>query len=141
MRHTLCFWLGRKTDNDILPAEKIFDSAGIITIYDEAVSINRKNKSVQLKNGEEIIYDKLVIGTGSLPTKPGWLKGVDLKNVFTVPKNKIYLDEMQSKLNACHKVVTIGAGFIGVEMSDELNKAGKDVTLIEKLPTYSWIGF
>jgi NADPH-dependent 2,4-dienoyl-CoA reductase/sulfur reductase-like enzyme len=129
------------TDKDILPAEKMFDAAGIITIYDEAVSIDRKNKKVKLKEGEEISYDKLVIGTGSIPKKPGWLKGSDLKNVFTVPKNKNYLDEMQSKLNGCQKVVTIGAGFIGVEMSDELTKAGNNVTLIEKLPNILGLAF
>jgi NADPH-dependent 2,4-dienoyl-CoA reductase/sulfur reductase-like enzyme len=63
---------------------------------------------------------------------PGWLKGTELDNVFTVPKNKVYLDEMQKKMEGCKKVVVIGAGFIGVELSDELTKAGKDVTLIEK---------
>jgi NADPH-dependent 2,4-dienoyl-CoA reductase/sulfur reductase-like enzyme len=129
------------TDMDILPAEKMFDSAGIITIYDEVISIDRENKVVHLKQGEVISYDKLVIGTGSLPTRPEWLKGANLKNVFTVPKNKIYLDEMQSKLNGCNKVITIGAGFIGVEMSDELKKADKDVTLIEKLPHILGLAF
>jgi NADPH-dependent 2,4-dienoyl-CoA reductase/sulfur reductase-like enzyme len=131
----------RSSDKDILPAEKMFDSAGIVTIYDEVVAINRKNKTVQLKNGKEIIYDKLVLGTGSIPTKPGWLKGGSLENVYTVPKNKNYLDEMQSKLNSCHKIVIIGAGFIGIEMSDELNKAGKNITLIERLPHILGLAF
>jgi len=129
------------TDKDLLPAEKMFDSAGIITIYDEAISIDRESKLVHLKQGDTISYDKLVIGTGSLPIRPDWLKGAQLKNVFTVPKNKIYLDEMQSKLNGCNKIITIGAGFIGVEMSDELKKAGKDVTLIEKLPHVLGLAF
>jgi len=129
------------TDKDILPAEKMFDSAGIITIYDEVISIDRENKIAHLKQGEAISYDKLVMSTGSLPTRSNWLKGANLKNVFTVPKNKIYLDEMQSKLNGCNKVITIGAGFIGVEMSDELKKAGKDVTLIEKLPHILGLAF
>lgn len=122
------------TDNDILPAEKMFEKNGIETIHDEVVSIDRKQKIAILKNGEEIAYHKLVFGTGSLPKKAGWLKGSDFENVFTVPKNKIYLDEMQKKLDGCDKIITIGAGFIGVEISDELKKRGKEVTLIEKLP-------
>ena len=48
---------------------------------------------------------------------------------------------MKEKLSGCKKIVTIGAGFIGVEMSDELNKAGKKVTLIEKLPNILGLAF
>ena len=129
------------TDKDILPAEKMFETAGIETIHDEVISIDKENKTVELKHNETISYDKLVIGTGSVPINPSWLKGADLKNVFTVPKNKVYLDEMQAKLKECNKVVTIGAGFIGVEMSDELKKAGKNVTLVEKLPHILGLAF
>jgi pyruvate/2-oxoglutarate dehydrogenase complex dihydrolipoamide dehydrogenase (E3) component len=38
------------------------------------------------------------------------------------------------KLQGKDKVVVIGGGFIGVEISDELNKRGKDVTVVEILP-------
>ena len=48
---------------------------------------------------------------------------------------------MQKKLDDCKKIVTIGAGFIGVEISDELNKLGKEVTLIEKLPHVLGLAF
>ena len=129
------------TDKDILPAEKMFEASGVKELNDEVVSIDRTNKIVRLKSGEEIGYEKLVLGTGSLPTKPSWLKGADLDNVFTVPKNKEYLDSMQEHLKDLKKVVTIGAGFIGVEISDELNKAGKEVTLVEKLPHILGLAF
>jgi NADPH-dependent 2,4-dienoyl-CoA reductase/sulfur reductase-like enzyme len=129
------------TDNDILPAEKMFEANGIKQIYNDVLSIDRENKSVKLENGEVIEYDKLVLGTGSNPYKPEWLKGVDLENVFSVPKNKVYLDEMQLKLESCKKIITIGAGFIGVEISDEFVKAKKEVTLIEKLPHILGLAF
>ncbi|MCF8299396.1 MAG: FAD-dependent oxidoreductase [Saprospiraceae bacterium] len=129
------------SDNNLLPAQKMFDASGINTIYDEVASINRENNIAKLKNGEEISYEKLVLGTGSLPTSPKWLKGIDLENVFNVPKDKVYLDNMQVKLTNCKKIVTIGAGFIGVEISDELNKWDKDVTLVEKLPHILGLAF
>lgn len=122
------------TDQDILPSQKMFDSNGIETIHDEVVDINVGNHCALLKSGEQICYEKLVIGTGSTPYVPDWLPGTDLDNVFTVPKDKEYLDEMQKKLEGLDRVVTIGAGFVGVEVSDELNKVGKEVTLIERLP-------
>jgi NADPH-dependent 2,4-dienoyl-CoA reductase/sulfur reductase-like enzyme len=129
------------TDNNILPAEKMFAANDIEIMYNDVLSIDRKNKSVKLENGEIVEYQKLVLGTGSLPIQPAWLEGFDLENVFTVPKNKVYLDEMHSKIANCKKIVTIGAGFIGVEISDELVKAGKEVTLVEKLPHILGLAF
>lgn len=130
-----------KSENDILPCDKMFETNGIEMIVDEAKSINLAEKMVSYVSGREILYEKLVIGTGSTPHKPGWLKGAGYPNVFTVPKDKAYLDEMQSKLEQFKKIAVIGAGFIGVEISDELNKAGKEVTLIEKLPHVLGLAF
>jgi len=129
------------TNNNILPAQKMFDTTGVNAIYNEVIKIDPKNKKVELENGEEVEYEKLILGTGSIPYFPKWLKGVDLENVFSVPKDKIYLDEMHSKLSNCKKIITIGAGFIGVEISDELVKAGKEVILIEKLPNILGLAF
>jgi len=66
-----------------------------------------------------------------VPTKPAWLKGSELKHVYTIPKDKVYLDAMLENLSALKKVLVVGAGFIGVEVSDELNKRGYKVTLLE----------
>ncbi|MBN2789269.1 MAG: FAD-dependent oxidoreductase [Candidatus Delongbacteria bacterium] len=129
------------SNNNILPAEKVFEQAGIKVIHDVITKIDRKNKTCELKSGDKLEYDKLVIATGSTPHKPTWLKGLEKNNVFFVPKDKIYLDDMQDQLKDCKDIVTIGAGFIGVEMSDELNKNGKNVTLIEKMPNILGLAF
>ena len=121
------------TENNIIPVEASFEKSGITLVEDRVLSVDRKQKVCTLESGESLEYDKLVLATGSLPVSPSWLKGRDLKNVFTVPKEKAYLDAMQKALNQCRSVVTIGAGFIGVELSDELNKAGKKITLVEKM--------
>ena len=121
------------SDNNILPDAGLVN-LGVNIIVDEVLDIDKINKTCSTKNGEKIQYDKLILGTGSLPVVPEWLKGTELENVFTIPKNKSYLDQVQQKIKDSHKVVVIGAGFIGVEVSDELIKAGKDVTLIEILP-------
>jgi pyruvate/2-oxoglutarate dehydrogenase complex dihydrolipoamide dehydrogenase (E3) component len=93
------------------------------------------------KNITEISFEKLVLATGSIPVVPKWLKGTDLNNVFIIHKNKVYLAEMLIKLKDCKKIVTVGGGFIGVEMSDELNKKNKDVTLVEILPNILGLAF
>lgn len=129
------------TDNNILPSDNMFNQAGVNLEFSTVKSIKREDKICVLEDGSEFSYDKLVIATGSTPTVPGWLKGANLKNVFSVPKDKVYLDGMQEELKDLKKIVTIGAGFIGVEISDELTKNGKDVTLIEKLPHVLGLAF
>jgi len=121
------------TENNIIPVESGYEKMGITLLEDRVESIDRIEKTCSLESGETVGYEKLVLATGSVPVIPSWLKGKDLENVFSVPKNKEYLDAMQKALKGCRSVVTIGAGFIGVELSDELNKAGKKVTLVEKM--------
>lgn len=121
------------SDNNILSDEGLV-KLGVEIIVDEVTDIDGKTKVCKTQNGLEIGYDKLILGTGSMPSIPRWLKGTGLQNVFTIPKNKEYLDKLHETLNGLTKVIVVGAGFIGVEISDELNKAGKDVTLVEILP-------
>lgn len=129
------------SNQNVMPADAKYDKLGIRYQTGVVKEINREEKFVTLEDGEKITYEKLVLATGSRPKVPSWLKGTDLENVFTIPKNKIYLDEMKNRLKDAQKVVTIGAGFIGVEMSDEFAKAGKDVTIAEKLPTILGVAF
>jgi NADPH-dependent 2,4-dienoyl-CoA reductase/sulfur reductase-like enzyme len=128
-------------EQNVMPVDNMMGKAGVESIVDEVISINKENKTVELAGGEVIKYDKLVLATGSMPIKPKWLVGGDKENVFTIPKDKVYLASMKEKLDVCRKVVVIGAGFIGVEFSDELAKRGHEVTLVEKLPEILSLAF
>ncbi|MFO7883792.1 MAG: FAD-dependent oxidoreductase [Desulfobacteraceae bacterium] len=121
-------------DSNVMPSETMFQTAGINLIIEEAVSLDREKKICTLKNNEEISFEKLIFATGSTPIRPRWLKGAELENVFVIPKDKVYLDQMKEKLKGKKKIIVIGAGFIGVELSDELCQDGMEVTLVEKLP-------
>lgn len=122
------------SDKNILP-DKMLTDIGVEIKVAEVDNVDKENNICTLSNKEKVYFEKLIFATGSIPTKPKWLKGADLENVFSIPKNKKYLDEMHARLKPLKKVITIGAGFIGVEMSDEMNKAGWDVTLIEIEPS------
>ncbi|HEX32382.1 MAG TPA: pyridine nucleotide-disulfide oxidoreductase, partial [Candidatus Acetothermia bacterium] len=128
------------SDKDLIP-DAVFSKAGIEYKVSRATEIDAKKKLCRTEDGEEISYDKLVLATGSKPRVPSWLPGTDLENVFTIPKNKEILDRTLAKLQGCKKIVTIGGGFIGVEVSDELNKLGKDVTIVEVLPHVLGLAF
>ena len=116
-----------------LAADAALTNAGVRIKVDEVVSINQENKVCKTADGTEIGYEKLVLALGSTPRVPKWLKGANLEKVFTIPKDKEYLDGVLASLESCKKVIVIGGGFIGVEVGDELNKAGKDVTIVEIL--------
>jgi NADH oxidase (H2O2-forming) len=120
-------------EQNIIPNAPL-EQAGVELMIDEVVAVNKAEKSAQTANGTVIAYDKLVFATGSLPKLPAWLKGTDLENVFTIPKDKEYLQQLGEKLESSKNIVIIGGGFIGVEIADELGKKGKNVTLVEVLP-------
>ena len=122
------------SDQNVLPAGAKFDSLGIHHQIGEVTKVDRENKICTLTDGQQIQYEKLVMATGSTPKVPTWMEGHDLENVFTIPKNKAVLDTISKNLKGLDKVVVIGGGFIGVELSDELNKAGKEVKIVEILP-------
>lgn len=128
------------TEKNILPDGGL-EKAGIKIQIGEVVDLEFDNSLCKLSDGSEINYEKLIVATGSVPVKPKWLKGGELKGVYTIPKDKVYLDSFQKDLKDIQNIVVIGAGFIGVEMADELKKAGKNVTLIEKLPHILGLAF
>lgn len=128
------------SDKDLIP-DGVFSKAGVEYKVSRATEIDTKNKLCRTADGDEISYDKLVFATGSKPRVPSWLPGTDLENVFTIPKDKEVLDQTLAKLRGCQKIVTIGGGFIGVEVSDEIHKLGKDVTIVEVLPHVLGLAF
>jgi NADPH-dependent 2,4-dienoyl-CoA reductase/sulfur reductase-like enzyme len=108
--------------------------AGVDVQINEVISINSKEKKCLLKDFNEISYEKLVVATDSIPFVPGWLKGTHLQNVFTVPKHHNELYVLYEKIKSFKNIVVIGAGFSGIEISTELKKLGKNITLIEVWP-------
>jgi NADPH-dependent 2,4-dienoyl-CoA reductase/sulfur reductase-like enzyme/rhodanese-related sulfurtransferase len=121
----------------------------------EAVSIDRKKKTVGLKNvktGEVTTepYDKLVLSPGAASVRPP-LPGIDLPGIFqvrTVPdartikewieKGTEFLAGMSNYsgiqfVKPTRHAVVIGGGFIGLETAENLVHAGFDVTLVEML--------
>ncbi len=107
-----------------------------VRIFHEAVAIDTKNKTVtvrNLKTDEEYTesYDSLVLSPGASPVLPE-IDGIDSEKVFTlrnIPdtiKIKQYMDEKHPQ-----SAVVVGGGYIGVEMAENLAKAGLKVAIVE----------
>jgi len=113
----------------IKPAEKL----GVEFVIDEVTAVDFERKTVLLKSGDSIEYEKLVFATGSRPVLPP-IEGKELKGVFTVAKNKEYMEEVFNFAKNAKRVIIVGGGFIGIEVGDEIRKMGKEVTIIEAMP-------
>ena len=76
-------------------------------------------------------YDKLVLSPGAEPIRPP-LPGINNEGIFTL-RNVSDTDYIKGFIAQKHvkKAVVIGAGFIGLEMAENLHKLGLDVTVIE----------
>ena len=120
-------------EKNLIP-DALLEKNGIELIKGEAVDIDREKKSVSLANGDGVIYDKLILATGSLPVVLP-IPGLDKENVFTAKKDVAYLQNMLDVINGAKDIVVIGGGFIGIEFADECKKNRDcNVTIVEILP-------
>lgn len=102
----------------------------------EVLSIDRKNKLIEVKNlqTDEVYkenYDKLILSPGAHPIVPKF-EGLDNINLFTI-RNVVDIDRINTylKLNTIKDVAVIGGGFIGIETAENLKNGGYNVSLIE----------
>ena len=109
-----------------------------VRVNNEATSVDRKNKKVQVKNLEtdeeySLEYDYLVLSPGGESLKPPF-EGLDIVPVFTLRNipDTIEIEEFIKKNNPTTATV-IGGGYIGLEMAENLSHKGIRVTIIELL--------
>lgn len=101
----------------------------------EVIFIDRKRKTVTVRLSSEDTYeesyDKLLISTGATPVKPP-LPGIDSEGIFTL-RNVKDTDRIKEYANqhAPRRAVVIGAGFIGLEMAENLHALGAKVSIVE----------
>ncbi len=103
----------------------------------EAVSIDRTRRLVRTRNletgaEEDLPYDKLILAPGAAPLRPP-LPGVDDPRVHVL-RNLQDMDRIKAAAGGAQRVAIIGAGFIGLEMAEQLHHLGKTVSLVELLP-------
>ena len=109
-----------------------------IRTFSEVLGIDSDKKEVEVKNSVtgEIYregYDKIILSPGAEPVKLP-IEGIDLENIFNlrnIPDSdriKAYVDSRRPG-----SAVVAGAGFIGLEMAENLVERGVKTTIVEML--------
>lgn len=106
-----------------------------VRVENEVVGIDTIAKRVEVRRADGSTYaesfDKLLLSPGATPVRPP-LEGIDSEGVFTL-RNVDDTDCVKSYI-ASHKIksaVIVGAGFIGLEMAENLHHAGAEVSVVE----------
>lgn len=110
-----------------------------IYIRHEVLAIDKQKREITVRNlaDERVFYDsydKLVIATGASSIVPP-VTGAQNGNVFVLrnPNSAIAIKNYIETEKPAQAVI-VGSGFIGLEMAESLQKAGLEVTIVEKLP-------
>lgn len=106
-----------------------------VRVENEVVEIQPKEHTVTIrrKDGSQYkeTYDKLLLSPGASPVRPP-LPGIDSEGIFTL-RNVNDTDRIKTYLTtkSVKRAVVVGAGFIGLEMAENLHHAGVDVSVVE----------
>lgn len=95
------------------------------------VGADRRQREVVLDDGRRLRFDTLILATGGIPR---WLPDVPrASNVFSLRT----LDDsiaIKHSLSVSHRILLLGAGFIGAEVAASARQIGKEVLMVEVAP-------
>jgi len=106
-----------------------------VRIENEVISIDTNSKSLRVSRFDGSVYtehyDKLLLSPGATPVIPP-LEGIELDGIFTL-RNVEDTDRIKNYVNSrrVKNVVVVGAGFIGLEMAENLHHTGATVSIVE----------
>ncbi len=125
----------------VVRAPEEFKATQDITVLTkcEVTALNPTQKTVaytelKTKKKNTVSFDYLVFATGASPVLPK-IEGIELENIYPLRS----VQDAES-IRACldsdrvQDVVVIGAGFVGLEVAENLKLRGKNVTVVELIP-------
>lgn len=117
----------------LLRPESYYREAGVdLRLSQPVQGIDTATRQVILGKGP-ILYDALVLTTGSVPRRLPAAIGGDLSGVHVV-RGLADVDAMVPGMQLERRALIVGGGYIGLEAAAVAHKRGMDVTLIEMAP-------
>ncbi len=104
------------------------------------VAVDRAAHTVRLSDGSDVGYDKLLFATGSTPRQLP-TPGVDPKRVFYLRRVE-ESERLKALFQTAARIIVVGAGWIGLEVTAAARAAGVQVTVLEmaELPLLRVLG-
>ncbi|OTP11220.1 hypothetical protein A5844_001354 [Enterococcus sp. 10A9_DIV0425] len=119
-----CYWITKE--------QLINDHHIEVRTSTEVVSLNGDSKQVQLKNGEALFFDYLVIATGSNQQFSGnTIVNESIRRI----KDQTGTEALYQKIVESKKIAVVGGGQVGLELVEGLSDGTKEVHLYESQPT------
>jgi 3-phenylpropionate/trans-cinnamate dioxygenase ferredoxin reductase subunit len=121
--------------------ESWYAEHGVELRLNQAVTrIDRNARTVALADGSELGYDKLLLATGASPRTVS-VPGADAEGVYLL-RTLDDSDALKALLAGISRLVVIGAGWIGLEVTAAARQAGVEVTVVEsaELPLLRVLG-
>ena len=124
-----------KTDRQNSIVEEILNSISsgfnnmLNVFYDDIEG--KEHNVLHLKSGKKIEYEKLVLANGSRAIEPP-IEGIPKDGVMLMNNDPGQIRKMKKEALEAENIVIFGGGYLGVELCDELLRAGKHVTIVEK---------
>lgn len=128
-------YMGHMRYKDIIPYPDWYWSKNNLTqVHDTVTAVDFSSKTVLLQQGEPILYDVLVLATGSMPAFYNW-PGQDLKGVQGLVTLQD-LESMEAHTKGIKEAVVIGGGLIGIEMAEMLRSRNIAVAMLVREQHY-----
>lgn len=127
---------GLVTNESIVVPDKMLQGMGIQVVQDEVTKIDTERGIVTSAGGDDFVYDKLFMATGSSSFIPP-IEGNDLQGVMSL-RGLEDADQIKSYIGAtkAKNIVFIGAGFISMEIASLLQETAPDsynISIVELL--------
>lgn len=129
--------IDEEDDLKLLTPTQLFDRFRLdARVGTEAIAIDRSRRELIVRDVDTGVestmdYDKLVLSMGAAPVRPPIPGYERARSLRTVEDAASLATEVQGRPAAA---VVIGAGFIGLEMAENLASQGLDVTVVEAAP-------
>ena len=127
--------MGHMRKVDTQPYEPYFwEKNRIDLVQDHVVKVDFNKKSLNLKSGKSISYDKLILSLGSKSNMFGW-PGQDLDAVGGLYSMQD-LEQMEAYSPELKRAVIVGGGLIGIEMAEMFRSRDIPVTILVREESY-----
>ncbi|MBT3273242.1 MAG: NAD(P)/FAD-dependent oxidoreductase, partial [Spirochaetales bacterium] len=91
-----------------------------------AASVDAAGKSVSFENSKSLNWDRLILATGAAARVPD-ISGYDPERCFTI-RRASDVDSLLEKIAGAESILVVGLGVLGVEVSEQLVRAGFSVS-------------